>query len=85
MFIKIFEGLTKREMIIVGVAFVLLVALVAVGMYYRSRDERRVPISSEEGALTLPKESVEELAEKTGTIGYEVLTRINPLLPRVIV
>ena len=29
--------------------------------------------------------TLEELAEKTGTIGYEVLTRINPLLPRVIV
>jgi alanine racemase len=29
--------------------------------------------------------AVEELAEKTGTIPYEVLARINPFLPRVVV
>ena len=29
--------------------------------------------------------AVEELAEKTGTIPYEVLARINPFLPRIIV
>ena len=28
---------------------------------------------------------VEELAEKIGSIPYEVLSRINPLLPRVVV
>lgn len=28
---------------------------------------------------------VEELAEKIGTINYEVVTRINPLLPRIVV
>jgi alanine racemase len=27
----------------------------------------------------------DELAEKLGTINYEVVTRINPLLPRVVV
>ena len=27
----------------------------------------------------------EELAEKIGTISYEVVARINPLIPRVIV
>lgn len=26
----------------------------------------------------------EELADKIGTINYEVVTRINPLLPRII-
>jgi len=67
MFTKIFGGLTKREMIIIGVALALLAVLIAAGLYFRSRDARKVPISSEEGALRLPKESVEELAEKKYT------------------
>jgi len=29
--------------------------------------------------------STEDLAEKIGTINYEVITRINPLLPRIII
>jgi alanine racemase len=29
--------------------------------------------------------TAEEIAEKTGTINYEVVTRINPLIPRIIV
>jgi alanine racemase len=29
--------------------------------------------------------TADDLAEKVGTINYEIVTRINPLLPRVIV
>lgn len=36
------------------------------------------------GAQGGEKISAEELAQKIGTINYEVVTRINPLLPRVI-
>jgi alanine racemase len=27
--------------------------------------------------------TVEELAQKVGTINYEIITRINPLIPRI--
>lgn len=29
--------------------------------------------------------TVDELAEKIGTINYEVVSRINPLIPRIII
>ncbi len=29
--------------------------------------------------------TADDMADKTGTINYEIVTRINPLLPRVLV
>jgi alanine racemase len=43
-------------------------------------DDDEIVLLGRQGAMEI---RVEELAEKTGTIPYEVLTRINPLLPRV--
>ena len=35
--------------------------------------------------IVSPDDTAEELAEKVGTIPYEILSRINPLLPRSLV
>lgn len=64
---KLFDGITRREIIIIAVAIGLLLALVGVGLYYRTWDNRRIPSPSEDDELTLPKESAKELAEKKYT------------------
>ncbi len=46
-----------------------------------SADEEVVLIGRQEGAEI----GVEELAEKAGTISYEMLSRIHPSLPRHVV
>ncbi len=53
-------------------------------------DVSHVPnIKAEDEAVLLGKQgsetvSAEELAQKIGTINYEVVTRINPLIPRIV-
>lgn len=47
-------------------------------------------IKVEDEAVILGKQNkeeitVEEIAQKTGTINYEVITRINPLIPRIVI
>ncbi len=44
--------------------------------------EDEVVIIGKQGSKEI---TVEEIAEKIGTINYEVVTRINPLIPRIIV
>lgn len=62
---RIFEGLTKRELIIIGVALAVLVALVGIGLYYRTH-KVLIP-SSEEAPLDLPEKSAVELSERKYT------------------
>jgi alanine racemase len=45
-------------------------------------DGDEVVIIGKMGKLEVP---ADELAEKIGTINYEVISRINPILPRIIV
>ncbi len=62
-----FEGITKREIIIIAVAVGLLLLVVGVGLYYRAnlRHISSLPSGGEE--LSLPKENVEELMAKKYT------------------
>lgn len=62
---KLIEGFTKRELIIIAIAFGVLGILIGAGFYYR----RNLPIipSSEEAPLSLPEKSVEELKENKYT------------------
>ena len=62
-----------------------------VAMDFFVADVTDVPAPKLEDEVTLlgadgrERITAEDLASLTGTIGYEVLSRINPLIPRVIV
>ena len=46
------------------------------------KPEEEVVLLGEQGSNRI---TAEEIGEKIGTINYEVVTRISPLLPRVVI
>lgn len=81
--------LSSSGKVIVQGSFAHVVGRVAMNMIMidvsdikKTRVDDEVVIIGKKGKLTA---SLEDLAEKIGTINYEVVSRINPLLPRIIV
>ncbi|HKC04834.1 MAG TPA: alanine racemase [Patescibacteria group bacterium] len=75
--------------VIVGNSFAPVIGRVAMNMIMidvtdskRVKADQTVIIIGTKGKLSI---SAEDIAEKIGTINYEVVSRINPLLPRIIV
>lgn len=88
-----FEGydrkLSNRGRVLVKGQFAPVVGRVCMNMLMV--DVSRIPqVELEDEVVLLGKQgreqiTAEELAEKVGTINYEIVSRINPLLPRIIV
>jgi alanine racemase len=81
--------LSNLGRVIVGGSYAPVVGRVAMNMIMidithikRVNDGDEVVIIGKMGKLEVP---ADELAEKIGTINYEVISRINPILPRIIV
>lgn len=56
--------------------------MVDVSSVPQAEPEQEVVLLGQSGRFAV---TAEELAERTGTINYETVTRINPLLPRIVV
>jgi alanine racemase len=82
------RGLSNNGRVIVGSAFAPIIGRVAMNMIVvdvtnimNVSPDAEVIIIGEKGKLKI---STEDIAEKIGTINYEVIARISPLLPRII-
>lgn len=81
--------LSNSDRVIIGNAFAPVVGRVAMNMIMvdvtdvkNVNEGSEVVIIGKRGDLSI---KVEEIADKIGTINYEVVARINPLLPRILV
>lgn len=81
--------LSNNSRVIVGESYAPLVGRVAMNMIILDVTNSG-KVSPEEEVILLGKRddkeiTADEISEKTGTINYEIVSRINPLLPRVVV
>jgi alanine racemase len=82
------RGLSNKGKVIVGGGFAPIIGRVAMNMIMvdvtkinKISPDSEVIIIGEKGKLKI---SAEDIAEKIDTINYEVVSRINPILPRII-
>ena len=80
--------LSNSARVLVGGQYASVIGRVAMNM--TMIDVTDIPAQNDEEVVLLGRQGerrihAEELAEKSGTIAYEFLSRINPLIPRVVV
>ncbi len=83
------RGLSNNSRVLINGQYAPLIGRVAMNMFMA--DVTEIPSAKKEDVVTLlgsergKSITADELAERIGTINYEIISRINPLIPRLVV